>query len=205
MIPFRTLRRRNSRRSLAVGRSRRRRSFLAKFPWRGNLRPGCILLRPCLRGDREEIARTLCPAHLAMPLITAGLSKSGPLSPSLTRPDPNRILKRNLAAYGPQGEGAPRPTVFAEGDARNADGRKSGTSDESGRRLGRYGFPHLYRYPDGRSAQNHASIGILDAQYGHRRRRRGASSSSSCFTLRGSAEGATNLPMQRVTPPGALY
>ena len=91
--------------------------LLAKSPWRGNLRPGCILLRPCLRGDREEIARTLCPAHLAMPLITAGLSKSGPLSPSLTRPDPNRILKRNLAAYGPQGEGAPRPTVFAEGDA----------------------------------------------------------------------------------------
>ena len=37
--------------------------FVAKFAWRNNMRRGCILRRPCLCGEKESLARALCPIH----------------------------------------------------------------------------------------------------------------------------------------------
>ena len=75
--------------------------LLAKFSWRRkNIRSGCILRRQCLCDEKEELAQMLCPIHIIRPLIIAGQPKHGLLSPSLTRPNFNRILNRNMLSAG---------------------------------------------------------------------------------------------------------
>ena len=82
-----------------------RRFFLAKFPWRKNIRSGCILLLPCLCDETEELSRTLCPVHMIWPLISAGGECRGLLFPSLTRSNFDRMIRRNMTdACFPGGE-----------------------------------------------------------------------------------------------------
>ena len=70
----------------------------AKFSWRVNIRSVCILRRPCLRDEREELERMLSPSHMIWPRILAGGACRGLLFPSLTRSNFNRFLKRNKTA-----------------------------------------------------------------------------------------------------------
>ena len=79
--------------------------LLAKFSWRENIRSGCIPRRPCLCDEKEELSQILCPIHMIWPRIVAGQPKRGLLSPSLTRPNSNRLLGRNMSPAGFPGAG----------------------------------------------------------------------------------------------------
>ena len=117
LTPLRTFRRRNSRRSSVSGRSPARHFLWRNFPGGGDIRPCCVLRSPCLFGEREEIARTLFPIHMIWHRVIAGLPRHGLLSPSLTRPNFNRLLKRNMAAAGFPGAERYTPHCFRRGSA----------------------------------------------------------------------------------------
>ena len=86
--------------------------LLAKFPWRGNIRSGFILRRPCLCDEKGELSQTLCPIHMIWPRIIAGQPRHGLLPPPLTRSNFNRPLNRNMIPTGFPGAGRYSPHCF---------------------------------------------------------------------------------------------
>ena len=46
-----------------------REMLVLKFPFRGNIRGGCVLFRPFLCSGEDDRTRTLCPVHAIWPLI----------------------------------------------------------------------------------------------------------------------------------------
>ena len=70
--------------------------LIAKFAWRGNMRRGRILRRPCLCEEWSILSRTLCPVHQAGPLIKERASVRGFISSSFSVAKFNKELKRRM-------------------------------------------------------------------------------------------------------------
>ena len=69
--------------------------LIAKFAWRGNIKRGCILRRPCLRRETEPLAQDLFPVHRVWPTLADSIREGELLFPRLKYPLA-RHLPRNL-------------------------------------------------------------------------------------------------------------
>ena len=75
-------------------------ALVIKFAFRKNIRNGCILMRPCLRGAPSGAANRLCPVHMVWPRIAGRVNAGDPLFPDLTPNTFNRQLKGTMTALG---------------------------------------------------------------------------------------------------------
>ena len=89
--------------------------LVIKFPFRKNIRNGCILMRPCLCGEDSPTANDLCPVHMVWPCIKDRVEAGAPLSPSLTANTFNRQLKETMTALGFDQGGLYSPHAFRRG------------------------------------------------------------------------------------------
>ena len=86
--------------------------LLVKFPWRKNLKRGCILRRPCLCSEASDLARLFCPDHMIWPRVAAGKEDYGLAFPGLSRSNFNRKLKSAMLGAGFSKGGEFPPTAF---------------------------------------------------------------------------------------------
>ena len=91
--------------------------LLVKFPWGGNLKRWCILLRPCFCSEASDSARMFRPVHMMWPQAAAGKRYYGIAFPGLTRSNFNRKLRAALLGAGFSKGGEFHPIAF-EGSPR---------------------------------------------------------------------------------------
>ena len=85
--------------------------LVLKLNTRKNTRYGSINMRPCFCEGGVLVPRSLCPVHVAWPIIRARVLLGGLLFPSLQRTNLNRVLKAIMGKIGfPESE---RYTTYA--------------------------------------------------------------------------------------------
>ena len=74
---------------------------VVKFSFRGNIRNGCILERPCICQDvNKSSTRDWCPVRAVWPYIQKRVKTGDFIFPSFTRENTNRIPKKTMALAG---------------------------------------------------------------------------------------------------------
>ena len=73
---------------------------LAKFSWRGNMKRGCILRRPCLCSDLLPMEGALCPVRRIWPRICSRVRMGDLISPSFSDGSFSSKLKSSLIDVG---------------------------------------------------------------------------------------------------------
>ena len=86
--------------------------LIAKFPWRKNLRMGCILRRHCLCDERTTMARVLCPVHQVWPWVEERTRNHGLLFPTYSAAKFNNELKQSMGRRGFRLSGKYSPHAF---------------------------------------------------------------------------------------------
>ena len=95
--------------------------LVVKFAFRGNIRNGCIFMRPCLCSD-QALPHDLCPVHAIWPCIRDRVEPGFPLFPGLTSNTFNRQLKATMTALRvPEGGKFPPPRLPARRDLRDKE------------------------------------------------------------------------------------
>ena len=95
--------------------------MVAKFPWRKNVRRGCILRRPCICGESTTMARVLCPVHCVWPLIRDRDPCHGYLFTGFSTAKFNRELKRTMGFADSRRARNTRPMPFGEAPRKNCN------------------------------------------------------------------------------------
>lgn len=94
-------------------------AMVIKFAFRGNIRNGCIPMRPCLCSGPSKEAHDLRPVHMAWPHIRGRVKAGGPLPPGLAENNFNRKLKQTTAAL-----------KFPDGQKYSSHAFRMGATDE---------------------------------------------------------------------------
>ena len=89
--------------------------LVVKFPFRENIRGGCVLLRPCLCEETNDRARTLCPVHSIWPLIRSRVNAGDLLFPAFSPCDVNRTFKLIMTKLGYPDGAKYSPHAFRRG------------------------------------------------------------------------------------------
>ena len=75
--------------------------LVKKFAFRQNIRSGCILKRPGIcQGRNKSLTRAWGPVHAGCPYIQKRAKPGNFISPSFTRANINRILKKTMTLVG---------------------------------------------------------------------------------------------------------
>ena len=90
--------------------------LVIKFAFRNNIRNGCILKRPRIIQDlNKSMTRAWCRVHAGWPYIQKRVKPGNLISPSFTRANINRILKKTMTLAGFDSGGLYSPHAFRRG------------------------------------------------------------------------------------------